>query len=341
MKPNIFNYAKSELTNDAIICWMLDWTNSEHEIYKNLSQDMIRLFTKNKDLDVESVKIKKQYKNIDVLVEVNDSEVIVIEDKVKTSSHSNQLERYKDTIDNEEFYKNYNKHYIYYKVGNESQNNGVEQTGYTRIKRDEILNIIKKYRDLNNDLLNDYIDYLESIEKTSNMYKEEDDINKWDWETWEGYYNHLQLKDDIKDGYWHYVSNPKGGFLAFIWNCEDYNYVKDNKKIKYYIYPQIESNSGNSDGEKTKISFKVECKDTAYRKELRENIYERLEKLLKEYVSTDDLKRTKLKDGLHMTLIEINNINTRTELEEIIKFSTKCLEEIKCQLTEGEVYTNV
>ena len=32
MKPNIFNYAKSELTNDAIICWMLDWTNSEHEI---------------------------------------------------------------------------------------------------------------------------------------------------------------------------------------------------------------------------------------------------------------------------------------------------------------------
>ena len=174
-------------------------------------------------------KARIQYKNIDILVEVNDSEVIVIEDKVKTSSHSNQLERYKDTIDNEEFYKNYNKHYIYYKVGNESQNNGVEQAGYTRIKRDEILNIIKKYRDLNNDLLNDYIDYLESIEKTSNMYKEEDDINKWDWETWEGYYNHLQLKDDIKDGYWHYVSNPKGGFLAFIWNCEDYNYVKDNK----------------------------------------------------------------------------------------------------------------
>ena len=341
MKPNIFNYAKSELTNDAIICWMLDWTNSEHEIYKNLSQDMIRLFTKNKDLDVESVKIKKQYKNIDVLVEVNDSEVIVIEDKVKTSSHSNQLERYKDTIDNEEFYKNYNKHYIYYKVGNESQNNGVEQAGYTRIKRDEILNIIKKYRDLNNDLLNDYIDYLESIEKTSNMYKEEDDINKWDWETWEGYYNHLQLKDDIKEGYWRKVNNQKGGFLAFIWDCKDYKYIKDDKEVKYYIYPQIESNSGNSDGEKTKLSFKLECSDPAYRKELREDIYERLEKLLKEYVSIDDLKRPKLKDGLHMTLIEINNINTRTELEEIIKFSTKCLEEIKCQLTEGAVYTNV
>ena len=59
MKPNIFNYAKSELTNDAIICWMLDWTNSEHEIYKNLSREILRLFTDNENLDVESVNIKK------------------------------------------------------------------------------------------------------------------------------------------------------------------------------------------------------------------------------------------------------------------------------------------
>ena len=28
MKPNIFNYATSELTNDAMICWMVDWANS-------------------------------------------------------------------------------------------------------------------------------------------------------------------------------------------------------------------------------------------------------------------------------------------------------------------------
>ena len=32
MKPNIFNYATSELTNDAMICWMVDWANSKHEI---------------------------------------------------------------------------------------------------------------------------------------------------------------------------------------------------------------------------------------------------------------------------------------------------------------------
>lgn len=37
-----------------------------------------------------------------------------------------------------------------------------------------------------------------------------------------------------------------------------------------------------------------------------------------------------------MTVIEINNINTRTELDAAIKFSTECLGKIKCQLTEGE-----
>ena len=336
MKPNIFNYATSELTNDAMICWMVDWANSKHEIYKNLSREILRLFTDNKNLDVESVNIKKQYKNIDILMEVNDSEVIVIEDKVNTSSHSNQLEKYKEIIDNEEAYKNYKKHYIYYKVGNECLYNGVEQAGYTRVSREAILSIIKKYRDLENNLLNDYIYYLESIEKPSNMYKEEDDINKWCWKTWEGYYNHLQLTDVIKDGYWHYVSNPRGGLLAFIWNCEEYKDIKDGKEINYYIYPQIESNSGNNDGEKTKISFKLECKDPAYRKELRGCVYERLEELLKEYVQVDNLKKLKFRNGLHMTVIEINNINTRTELDAAIKFSTECLGKIKCQLTEGE-----
>lgn len=35
MKPNLFDYATGELTNDAIICWMLDLANSENKIFKN------------------------------------------------------------------------------------------------------------------------------------------------------------------------------------------------------------------------------------------------------------------------------------------------------------------
>ena len=108
MKPNLFDYATGELTNDAMICWMLSWSNSENERYKSLSQNLIRLFTKKGDFIVKSVNIRQQYKNIDIVVEVNDSEVIVIEDKVNTSHHSNQLERYRKIIEDSEEYKDYN-----------------------------------------------------------------------------------------------------------------------------------------------------------------------------------------------------------------------------------------
>lgn len=325
-------YATGELTNDAMICWMLDWANSDDERYKNLSQDILRLFTDNEHLYVDFINIKKQYKNIDILVEVNDSEVIVIEDKVYTSHHSSQLERYKEIIDNSEEYKNYNKHYVYYKIGNECSYNGVEQAKYKRISRDAILNVIKRYIYLGNNLLNDYIDYLEDMETTFNMYKSEDDINKWYWQTWEGYYNHLQVQKNIEEFCWNFVSNPKGGFLAFFWNWKELKYIKDNREIDYLLYPQIESNSGNSDGDKTKLTFKLKCQDSDYRKEIRNFIYGRLKELLIKYISIDDIRKPRFKNGLHMTITEIKNINTRTKLDEVIKLSEKCIDEIEMDI---------
>lgn len=339
-KPNIFSYAGGEFTNDAIICWMLDWVNSGDEKYKNLSQDIIRLFTANENLKVEFVNIKKQYKKIDILVEVNNSEVIVIEDKVKTSHHSNQLERYKEIIESEEQYKDYNKHYIYYKIGNESPYNGVEEAGYRRINREAMLNVIKKYRSLENDLLNDYIDYLEILEETFNKYKYEEDLNKWDWDTWQGYYNHLQAQKNIQDKCWRFVSNPKGGFLAFFWNWTELKYKKDGEEIDYSLYPQIESNSYNSDGNKTRIAFKLECRDSNYRKEIRLHLYECLNNLLenlektesKNCISADDVKKTRFRNGLHMTIAEINNINTRTKLDQVIECIDGIFESILLKL---------
>lgn len=261
MKPNLFDYATGELTNDAMICWMLSWSNSENERYKSLSQNLIRLFTKKGDFIVKSVNIRQQYKNIDIVVEVNDSEVIVIEDKVNTSHHSNQLERYRKIIEDSEEYKDYNKYFIYFKVGNECMNNGVEQAGYKRITRANILNIIDKYKDLENDLLNDYIDYLENKESIFNKYKVENDINKWEWSIWEGYYSNLRTQKDIKEFCWNYVSNQSGGFLGFFWNWQELRYIKDNKDIDYNLYLQIEANP-NNDKEKVRIAFKLKCEDT-------------------------------------------------------------------------------
>ena len=38
MKQNLFDYSTVELTNDAIICWMLDWANSENKTFKTIEE---------------------------------------------------------------------------------------------------------------------------------------------------------------------------------------------------------------------------------------------------------------------------------------------------------------
>lgn len=329
MKPNLFDYATGELTNDAIICWMLDWANSENKIYKNLSQDLIRLFTEKEDLVVKSVNIKRQYKNIDIIVEVNDSDLIVIEDKVNTSHHSNQLIRYTKIIENLEEYKDYNHHFIYFKVGNECKYNGVEEAGYKRITRENILNIINRYKDLENNLLNDYIDYLENKELIFNKYKVENNINKWEWGTWEGYYNNLQIQKDIEELCWHYVSNQSGGFLGFFWNWNDLKYIKDNKEIDYKLFLQIEANP-NNDKEKVRISFKLKCENNNYRKDIRCHVYNRLKDM-----QINDIQKTKFKNGLHMTIAEIKFIRTREELDEMICLAEDKLNILVTKLTKA------
>ena len=43
MKPNIFNYATSELSQDAVLCWMFDWANFDNKIMKDFAKDFIKL----------------------------------------------------------------------------------------------------------------------------------------------------------------------------------------------------------------------------------------------------------------------------------------------------------
>ena len=102
-KPSIFKYATSELSQDAIICYILEWAKienkKENEQLHNLAINFIdSLFEKfvdiTKPLKYEKIDIKKQYKNIDVLCIINDKYSIIIEDKTNTKNHSDQLKRY-------------------------------------------------------------------------------------------------------------------------------------------------------------------------------------------------------------------------------------------------------
>ncbi len=110
--PNLFTYATKELSQDAFLCWTLEWINFRGHRMCEFARSLLNNFLAKsvyKDqinpLDIDTVEIKRQYKNIDVLVLVklkNDKTLpIIIEDKTDTTLHDKQIQRYTNTIKSE------------------------------------------------------------------------------------------------------------------------------------------------------------------------------------------------------------------------------------------------
>jgi hypothetical protein len=245
-KPNLFKYATSELSQDAIICYILEWAKIENkeknEKLHNLSISFIdSLFEKfidiKKPLKYEKIEIKKQYKNIDVLCIINDKYSIIIEDKTNTKNHSDQLKKYFDKVKLD--FSDTEILPIYFKTGDQSNYNEVIINNYKLYLRKDFLKVLNSYNDINNDILDDYKDYLQNIDDSIKSYQIQP-INKWENSSWKGFF--IELKEKLNDGNWGYVSNPSGGFLGFWWNYDNND--------EYYIHLQI-------DHKKKKITFKL------------------------------------------------------------------------------------
>lgn len=120
---NLFNFATKELSQDAFLCWLFANYNCEQKEVRDFSRHLLAWFiTDNLSQDniknITNVKIKTQFKNIDIVIECkyeNDNYIIVIEDKISSNAHDQQLVRYKNTISN--FYNDtYQKRFIFYKT---------------------------------------------------------------------------------------------------------------------------------------------------------------------------------------------------------------------------------
>jgi len=203
MKPNIFKYATSELSQDAFFCWLLEWSNKKYndEKLNGISLNFINYICQNTNKDrinsVESIKIVKQEKNIDFYAIINDSLIILFEDKTGTSTHDNQLERYKKYIEN---YNNYRHSYVYIKsdiiFSNEIEE--VRKEGYLIIdlyKLAELLDNISI-----NEIYDEYIEYLHDKKNKYISYLTEE-VKNWKSENWFGFIHKLNCKlEDSKFG---------------------------------------------------------------------------------------------------------------------------------------------
>ena len=102
VENNIFNFATNELSQDAFICWCLNWINmpvrDDNESGRQFgSRFLSRLLNGVYDVSkVNRVYIFRQLLNIDVLVLVPALQVaLIIEDKTSSQEHGNQINRYK------------------------------------------------------------------------------------------------------------------------------------------------------------------------------------------------------------------------------------------------------
>lgn len=108
VKHNLFAFATSELSQDAFFCWALDCLNRDEDspLY-GLGRSFWALLSgcKNDALPkIKGVVIRRQFKHVDVLALVVYSDgtidALVIEDKVNTSEHDDQIQTYLTELDN-------------------------------------------------------------------------------------------------------------------------------------------------------------------------------------------------------------------------------------------------
>lgn len=96
---NIFEFAKKELSQDAVICWMLNWINYPESELHQLGKEMFALLGEN-DIDIkQEITIHQQFKKADIVVVLHGSRrIIIIEDKVTSSLHDDQITKYRDAL---------------------------------------------------------------------------------------------------------------------------------------------------------------------------------------------------------------------------------------------------
>ena len=219
-KNNLFSFATSELSQDAFICWCLNWINYPNESLYPMAKDIFSNLLEEKDLENEEVEIKRQYKKIDVLVLLKKSKkAYIIEDKTNTFE-SNQITRYKEELEKDPKIKENTIKTVYFKTGfwfsNDYKTASDENKVNIKIDRKDFLDILNQYRG-KNPILDDYCEYFEEVTKQEEKEK-----------------NYLISEEEFcQKKYWE---------LNIAWSAiSQYEFIK-------YIFPNVYIRSGRSIG---------------------------------------------------------------------------------------------
>jgi uncharacterized protein YqfB (UPF0267 family) len=121
--PNIFQIlriSKNEIRHSNFLSWLLD-PNQSHKLGDIFLKRFLReVFSSDKfgevdqvdveGLDLNKVEIRREWKNIDILL-ILENVIVCVENKVFSKEHSNQLKRYREVIENQ--FPNHHQTYVF------------------------------------------------------------------------------------------------------------------------------------------------------------------------------------------------------------------------------------
>ena len=272
-RPNLFDYATKELSQDAVICWLIKWSGaqpeeaSEHglqELGRAFVQALLAKHGAGLTGSVRCPEIYQQNLGIDVLARVRDgqtSHVLLIEDKIDAHQHSDQLRRYHQRVLSGDSALNdvqeSSVHPVFLKTGNQSllKDRLVErESGYKVFGRRDFLDVLDRYSG-DHVIVTDFRERLRWLEGEFTGYRRwgrHDVRGEWSWPAWEGFFRCLEDRRDDAD--WGYVPNRSRGFVGFWWHwCQ--TTAGDSLYLQFEIAPW------NPD--KQKLCFKVVRRDGA------------------------------------------------------------------------------
>ncbi|MBE6462873.1 MAG: hypothetical protein E7005_03845 [Alphaproteobacteria bacterium] len=260
-QPNIFDYATSELSQDAFLCYLLAFGKEQYKKDFPKEYTIAHKFLAKCGIEKteEILSIERQVEHIDVLI-VTASHILIIEDKTYTNEHDDQIIRYvKNIRSNDKKFSGDKKIKVcYFKTGDyvkgyvpSAEQKVLSKKDCCSLKRDDMLELLE----------NDYSCNLifENFYKRLNSVKErikacdDKDIYTWNTEKWFDYlYNALQ-GHNFNIGW---VHNARGGFYGCWFDWHNVTGGEDYKQI------EISFADGNTSQVKMCYKFSGKNKET-------------------------------------------------------------------------------
>lgn len=247
IEPNIFEFATSELSQDAFLCYLMSFGKSKYKDTNTEEYKLARSFLKELSVEEDIKEIKRQESHIDVLI-LTESYAVILEDKTFSKEHSEQLKRYNEICKSKYFDKKVKL--LYFKTGymdiQEKEKFNKDEVCILDI--DVISKLMSEYSG-NNTVVNMWKEHIEKINKDIaeakktitdveklNTYYELPNTNG-DTLQRDVYLDKLtkRLKKDFNDVYWYRAGQGRTPHICFqdtYFKCSD----SERCKIHFGIY---------------------------------------------------------------------------------------------------------